>query len=281
MKRTLQAIPLVFLMGTCGPVVLAQEPVSQTAPSHCYKILLDGQDRSYYQYVTQRLVMFIDPVWTENPQVSSVRLVDPKTRKTEAAPAPMPGRFRPGIAAGGVSFFHIPMGKQLSLTANGKKVSFERVGPSSSGCPPMNLWFNGRWNGYEVLQYFPYENYTGLSVLGRYAHVEPDRIILVLAIPMFLNPKATLYSRGASAPLEMESVRANELVNRYPHLRSEIENNWGATALCFLFQPLKLGEAIKVSGTLFVEDSLTGKPSAKPEHQQFFFVRRVEGGNAR
>lgn len=266
------------LLPTCGPVALAIEPVSKNAPSHCYKILLDGKDRSDYQYVTQRVVMFIDPVWRENPQVSSVRLVDFKTKKTEAAPAPMPGRFRPGIAAGGVSFFHIPMGRLLSLTANGRSVSFQRLDPRSPGCPRMNLWFNGRWNGYEVLQYLPYENYTGLSVLGRYVHVERDRIILVLAIPMFLDPKATLYSRGASAPLQVESVRANQLVNRYPYLRSEIENNWGVYALCFLFQPLDLGEEIKVSGTLFSEN---GKPSAKPEHQQSFFVRRVEGENAR
>ncbi len=32
------------LLTTCGPVALAEEPVSKTAPSHCYKILLDGQD---------------------------------------------------------------------------------------------------------------------------------------------------------------------------------------------------------------------------------------------
>ncbi|MCI0628278.1 MAG: hypothetical protein L0387_42615 [Acidobacteria bacterium] len=266
------------LLTTCGPVALAEEPVSKNAPSYCYKILLDGQDRSYYQYVTQRVVMFIDPVWTENPQVSSVRLVHLKSKKTEAAPTLMPGRFRPGIAAGGVSFFHIPMGRLLSLTANGRSVSFQRLDPRSPGCPAMNLWFNGRWNGYEVLQYLPYENYTALSVLGRYVHVEPNRIILVLAIPMFLNPKATLYSRGTSTALEMESVRANELVNRYPDLRAEVESNWGLYALCFLFKPLNLREEIKVSGTLFSEN---GKPSTKPEHQQFFFVRRVEGGNAR
>ncbi len=281
MNPIFQSLLFFSLLATWGPVALAEEPVSKNAASHCYKILLDGQDRSYYQYVTQRVVMFIDPVWTQNPQVSSVRLVDLKTKKTEAAPTLMPGRFRPGNPAGGVSFFHIPIGRLLSLTANGRSVSFQRLDPRSPGCPPMNLWFNGRWNGYEVLQYFPYENYVVRSVLSRYIHLEPDQIILVLAIPTFLNPKATLYSRGTSAPMPLDSVRTNQLVDRYPHLRAEVERNWGLYALCFLFKPLNLGEAIKVSGTLFVEDSATGKPSSKPEDQQLFFIRRVEGGQQR
>jgi hypothetical protein len=272
----IQRVLIFSFLSSCGPLVIAAE-----GPSHCYRILVDGQDRSYYQYLTQRVVMFIDPIWTDNPQVTNVRLVDLKTKKAEAAPAPMPGRFRPGIAAGGVSFFHIPLGRLLSLTASGRSVSFQRLDPRSQGCPPMNLWFNGRWNGYEALQYFPYENYVGLSVLGRYIHVEPDQIILVLAIPTFLNSKATLYSRGTSAPMPMDSVRANQIVDRYPQLRSEVERSWGAHALCLLFKPLKLGEAIKVTGTLFVEDSITGKPSSKQEDQQCFFVRRVEGGQHR
>jgi hypothetical protein len=220
----IQRLVIFSLFTFCGPFAIAAE-----GPSHCYKILVDGQDRSYYQYLTQRIVMFIDPIWNDNPQITNVRMVDLKTRKAEPAPAPMPGRFRPGIAAGGVSFSHIPTGKLLSLTASGRSVSFQRLDPRSPGCPPMNLWFNGRWNGYEVLQYLPYENYVGLSVLGRHIHVEPSQIILVLAIPTFLNPRATLYSQGGSAPIPIESVRATQLVDRYPHLRSEVKKSWGAS----------------------------------------------------
>ena len=109
---------LLALFFVITPVLAAENP--------CYQVLVDGRDRSAYQYVNGRFLVFADPAWTENPIVEDIRLADSKTGKAEAAPRLNPGNFLPRRPWGGVCFLHIPTGKTLSLRAGGKAVTFRR-----------------------------------------------------------------------------------------------------------------------------------------------------------
>ena len=53
--------------------------LADEASHYCYRILVDGQDRSAYQYVNRRLVTFADPRWNQDPTVEEVRLIDVNT----------------------------------------------------------------------------------------------------------------------------------------------------------------------------------------------------------
>jgi len=236
------------------PVLAAENP--------CYQVLVDGRDRSAYQYVNGRLLVFADPAWTENPIVEDIRLVDSKTGKAEAAPRLNPGNFLPRRPWGGVCFLHIPAGKTLSLRAGGKAVTFRRK-DWGSGCPRVNFLLDGRWNGYEVLAEMP----IGFRTLARYVHREGNQIIVV-GPSYFSEPVAELHRTGQTAkPFTMQMLAGSQMVERYPHLKKQVNERWGFASSYFVFAPLSPGEEIKITGRLPLDE----KPVS-------FFVRRILGG---
>ena len=87
----------------------------------CYRILVDGKDRSAYQYVNKKLVTFADPSWKQDPAVEEVRLVDVKTGNQERPPFIQRANYISRRPWGGVMFEHIPRGKTLRLRAGGKR----------------------------------------------------------------------------------------------------------------------------------------------------------------
>jgi len=238
------------------PVLAAENP--------CYQVIVDGQDRSAYQYVNNRLLVFADPAWTENPIVDDIRLVDSKSAKLEAAPKLNPGNFLTRRPWGGVCFLHIPAGKTLSLRASGKLVTFRRR-VSGGGCPRMNFLLDGRWNGYEVLTEMP----IGFRTLVRYVYREGNQMIVV-GPSYFSEPVAELYRIGnlsqTSKPASMHMLSGSQIVERYPHLKKQVNEQWGFGSSYFVFADLGPGEEIKITGRLPLDE----KPVS-------FFVRRVAG----
>jgi hypothetical protein len=251
---------LFFLLFACGPALSAEAP--------CYEVMADGRDRSAYQYVNGRFLVFADPAWTENPVVEDIRFVDTKTRKAEAAPRLNPGNFIPRRPWGGLCFHHIPAGKTLSLRAGGKSLTFRR-GNAGTGCPRLNFLLDGRWNGYEVLTEMP----LGFRTLVRYVHIEGKRIIVV-GPAYFSEAKAEVYRIGEpSQPgrsYEIEMLAASQMVERFPHLRQQINAQWGFGSSYFLLAPLSPGEEVKISGRLPLDETPVS-----------FFVRTVPEGAAR
>jgi len=248
---------VVFLF--TSPVVAIDEP--------CYQVIVDGHDRSAYQYVNGRFLVFADPAWTENPIVDDIRLVDSKTGRAEMTPRLNPGNFLPSRPWGGVCFLHIPAGKTLSLRAGGKLVTFSRRN-SGNGCPRMNFLLDGRWNGYEVLTEMP----NGFRTLARHVHRESNQIIVV-GPSYFSEPKAELYRIGdpsqTGRPFSMQMLAGSQMVERYPHLKKQVNEQWGFGSSYFVFAPLNPGEEIKITGRLPLDE----KPVS-------FFVRKVTGGAA-
>jgi len=234
------------------------------AENPCYQVLVDGRDRSAYQYVNGRLLVFADPAWAENPIVEDIRLADSKTGKAEAAPRLNPGNFLPRRPWGGVGFLHIHAGKTLSLRAGGKAVTFHRR-DSGSGCPHMNFLLDGRWNGYEVLTEMP----IGFRALARYVHRDGNNVIVV-GPAYFSEPVAELYRIGQTGkPFPMQMLAGSQMVERYPHLKKQVNEQWGFGSSYFVFAPLSLGEEIKITGRVPLDE----KPVS-------FFVRRISGGTA-
>src|SRR5258706_495197 len=86
---------------------------SQTAFSQdegfCYRIQLDGRDRSTFQYVSRNFLVFSDLSWTTNPAVKTVRWVGAKAGKSLPTPAVLPANLRAGTENpwGGIKLPHL------------------------------------------------------------------------------------------------------------------------------------------------------------------------------
>ena len=259
----MKPILLLSLVITWGSTVLAVDNFS-----HCYKILVDGKDRSLYQYVNSRFVTFMDPLWKQNPQIQKVRLIDASTGKPEQPPAIRPGNPNP-LPWGGIAFAHLQPGKTLTLEAEGKTVSFQRT--SGPGCPRMDLCLDGRWNGYEVLQYRPFEVSISLGVLASHVHrMEDQRVLVKIGLPIFLGVSAVLYrcnkrDQGTSYPIQRYS--GNQMLILFPKLEKEILDQWGVSSSYLLFSPLQPGDELKIIGKL------------PTDREVFFFVRRISDGD--
>jgi hypothetical protein len=209
-------------------------------------------------------LVFADPAWTENPIVEDIRLADSKTGKAEAAPRLNPGNFLPRRPWGGVCFLHIPTGKTLSLRAGGKAVTFRKK-DWGSGCPRMNFLLDGRWNGYEALAEMP----IGFRTQARYVHRDGSDVIVV-GPSYFSEPVAELHRIGETAkPFTMQMLAGSQMVERYPHLKKQVNEQWGFGSSYFVFSDLSPGEEIKITGRLPLDE----KPVS-------FFVRKVTGGAA-
>src|SRR5689334_6774924 len=85
----------------------------------CYRITVDGKDRSAYQYVNKKLVTFADPFWKQDPTVDEIQLIDLKTGP-ERPPAIQRANYISRRPWGGVMFEHFPEGKVLKLRAGGR-----------------------------------------------------------------------------------------------------------------------------------------------------------------
>jgi len=240
--------------------VLADE----TSPC-CYRILVDGKDRSAYQYVNKKLVTFADPSWKQDPTVEEVRLVDVKTGNQERPPFIQRANYISRRPWGGVMFEHIPAGKTLRLRAGGKLVSFQRT-DSGVNCPHPDFRLDNRLLGYEVLQHCPFEMYIGLGVLGSSIHLEGQEVILKTVL-LFTECTATLYSAGTDQgkPFPIQYLAGPRLTERYPHLGKLIQEQWGLLNLYLIFPALNPGDELKVVVTL------PGDGRQVP-----FYVRKIE-----
>src|SRR5207247_10497512 len=68
------------------PALVSARPLPTLADEvspYCYRILVDGKDRSAYQYVNKKLLTFADPSWKQDPTVEQVRLVAVTTANPE------------------------------------------------------------------------------------------------------------------------------------------------------------------------------------------------------
>ena len=129
----------------------------------------------------------------------------------------------------------------------------------------MNFLLDGRWNGYEVLAEMP----IGFRTLARYVHREGNQIIVV-GPSYFSEPVAELYRIGRRPSLSpMQMLVGSQMVERYPHLKKQVNEQWGFGSSYFVFAPLSPGEEIKITGRLPLDE----KPVS-------FFVRKVSGGAA-
>jgi hypothetical protein len=132
----------------------------------------------------------------------------------------------------------------------------------------MNFLLDGRWNGYEVLTEMP----IGFRTLARYVHREIDQIIAV-GPSYFSEPRAELYRIGdpsqTGKPFSMQMLAGSQMVERYPHLKKQVNERWGFGSSYFVFADPSPGEEIKFTGQLPLDD----KPVS-------FFVRRFSGGAA-
>lgn len=235
------------------------------APRYCYRIFVDGGDRSLYQYVNERLVTFADPSWKQDPAVEDVRLVDLETGRPEPPPVIQRANYIASRPWGGVMFPHIQPGKVLSLRAGGRLVTFQRAGPGGN-CPHPDFRLDNRMLGYEVLQHCPFEIYIGLGALGSRVHLEGKEVILKIDL-VFSQCTATLHSGGSGEgrPFPIHRFAGLALIGRYPHLRKLIQYEWGLLSSCLVFPSLDAGDELRVVVTL------PGGERPIP-----FFVRKID-----
>jgi hypothetical protein len=224
-------------------------PLADEASHYCYRILVDGKDRSAYQYVNKKLVTFAHPRWNQDPTVEEVRLVDVKTGNPGPAPVIQRANYITNRPWGGVMFPHIPTGKVLSLRAAGALISFERT-DSGVNCPHPDFRLDNRLLGYEVLQHCPFEIYIGLGSLGSRIHIEGQEVILRTVL-LFDQCTATIHRAGADTgkPFPIQRLGGNQLIERYPHL-SNLLQQWGLTNSYLVFQAFNPGDELKVVLTL-------------------------------
>ncbi len=252
-----------------APVLLLafERPVpAQGADAPCYQVLVDGKNRSAYQYMNAGLVTFADPVWMQDPAVQDVRLVDAITGKHERAPAIQRANYIASRAWGGFMFEHIPSGKVLTLRAGTSRISIRRIS-SKKGCPHQDFRLDDRMNGYEVLQYCPFEVFMGLGPLGSHVHLE-GQVVILNTVLLFTKCSGTLHSAkdGCDRPFPIEVVSGSRLSESYPHLRKQILQEGGLLSSYFVFPSLNPTEELKITVTLPGDDA----------RQLPFYVRKVE-----
>ncbi len=245
-------------------LVLAQpqRAVAWQAISHCYKILVDGKDRSAYQYVNDKLVTFADPEWEQDPTVDEAHLVDSRTGKEEKAPFIQRANYTPSRPWGGVMFEHIPFGKTLTLRIGSTHVTLKRT-DFDVACPHPDYRLDNRQNGYEVLQYSPSDEYSG--PLGSLIHLEGQQVIL-RTTQLFTECSATIIraGEGKSEPFPIHIAGGSHLSELYPHLSQVIRNEWGLLYAYLLFPSLNPGDEVKVTV------SIKGESPQSP-----FYVRKI------
>ena len=250
------------------PALVSARPLPALAgetSSYCYRIFVDGKDRSAYQYVNAKLVTFADPSWKQDPAVEEVRLVDLKTGNRERPPFIQRANYIASRPWGGVMFEHIPAGKALSLRAGGKLVSIQRR-ESGAGCPHPDFRLDNRLLGYEVLQHCPFEMYIGLGTLGSSIHLEGQQVILKTVL-LFTECTATLHSAGSDEgrPFPIQYLAGSRLTERYPHLARLVQEQWGLLNIYLIFPALNAGDELRVVVTL------PGDGRQVP-----FYVRKIE-----
>jgi hypothetical protein len=135
----------------------------------------------------------------------------------------------------------------------------------------MDLCLDGRWNGYEVLQYRPFEVSVALGVLASYVHLmEDQRVLVKIGLPIFLDVSAVLYrgnkrDQGTSYPIQRYS--GNQMLTLFPKLEKEILDQWGVSSSYLLFTPLQPGDELKITGKL------------PTDREVCFFVRKISAGD--
>ncbi len=257
MKTSLFTIASILALSALQPAF------SQEASRYCYKILVDGKDRSAFQYVNSHLITFADPSWKQDPTVDEVKLVDLKTGNVEPSPQVQHANYMPTRAWGGVTFGHIPFGQELTLRIGTTHVTFQRVEFGKS-CPHSDFRLDDRQNGYEVLQYCPYDLYMG--PLGSRLHVEGEQVILKTSL-LFTACTATILRAGedTSEPFAIRWVGGSRLSELFPNLAKQIWRDWGLLSAYFIFPVLNPGDELKVTVTLPGEDQ-----------QVSFLVRKID-----
>src|SRR5206468_1968047 len=103
-------VPFVFVL----VLVCLLPALANDVSPYCYRIFVDGKDRSAYQYVNKKLITFADPSWKQDPTVEEVRLVDAKTGNPERPPFIQRANYISRRPWGGVMFEHIPLCMVLS-----------------------------------------------------------------------------------------------------------------------------------------------------------------------
>ncbi len=260
MNAALPLLATTLLLTSEGPVL------AQGTDNPCYQVLVDGKDRSAYQYVNKGLVTFADPVWKEDPAVRDIHLVDAISGKQERPPSIQRANYITSRAWGGVMFEHIPLGKVLTLRAGTNRVSFRRR-LSGNGCPHQDFRLDDRMNGYEVLQYCPFEVYMGLAPLG--SHVQPaGQEVILNTVLLFTKCSGILHSAagGHDGPCPIEVVSGSRLSERYPTLRKQIMEQWGLLNTNFVFPSFSKQDELKITVTLPGDEG----------RQLLIYVRRIE-----
>ena len=162
-------------------------------------------------------------------------------------------------------FQHIPEGKMLNLRAGGRLISFQRTN-SGATCPHPDFRLDNRLTGYEVLQHCPFEMYMGLGSLGSHVHVEGREVILKTVL-LFTQCTATVHSGRADQgkPFPIQRLGGRQLIERYPHLSKQVNEQWGLLNSYLVFPALNAGDELKVVVTL-----------AGDGRQIPFYVRKIE-----
>jgi hypothetical protein len=254
---------LLLFMSALFSIPLLSKLTGEVSP-YCYRIVVDGKDRSAYQYVNKKLVTFADPSWKQDPTVEEVHLIDLKTGP-ERPPAIQRANYISRRPWGGVMFQHIPEGKMLNLGAGGRLISFQRTN-SGVACPHADFRLDNRLIGYEVLQHCPFEMYMGLGSLGSHVHVEGREVILKTVL-LFTQCTATVRSGRADQgkPFPIQRLGGRQLIERYPHLSKQVNQQWGLLNSYLVFPALNAGDELKVVVTL-----------AGDGRQIPFYVRKIE-----
>jgi hypothetical protein len=235
--------------------------------SYCYEIRVNGKDRSFFQYVDNSWARFADPSWKRDPQVREIRLVDADGKRL-ASPMVIPANPNPQQPWGGVQFRHLQFGKLLSLKADQSSVSIRRQKQPGPACPDMNFVLEGRWNGYDVLQYVPQG--TRKPLLGSYIHPLTGKILMSVGLPNLLEAHAVLIpskTPGSELPFSIEKLTAAQLLKRYPDLQSQVMKKWGINASYLIFQPLTPKDTIRVTVKL------------ASRRDASFYVRKLPGND--
>jgi hypothetical protein len=105
----------------------------------------------------------------------------------------------------------------------------------------MNFLLDGRWNDYEVLTEMP----IGLRTLARHVHREGNQIIVV-GPSYFSEPVVQLHAIGAPSqvgmPVPIQMLAGSQMVERLPHLKKQINEQWGFGSSYFVLAALSPGE---------------------------------------
>jgi len=81
--------------------------------------------------------------------------------------------------------------------------------------------------------------------------VEGDEVILKTVL-LFNQCTATLQSPEAYAgkQIPIQRLSANQLIERYPHLRTPVQDQWGVMSSYLVFPALKSGDELKIVLTM-------------------------------